>query len=115
LRPGLPTTAKIRTAEKKSVIAIPIQALAVRSRKVWTKRRKTGRNRARRLRWRHRRRLRLVIPRKDEIQGVFVIMAGRQYSAPWKRGFPGVTDIEITKGLQPGDDRGGQLQGLRTL
>ena len=33
LRPGLSTTAKIRTAEKKNVIAIPIQALAVRSRK----------------------------------------------------------------------------------
>src|SRR5499427_7614149 len=33
LRPGLPTTAKIRTAEKKNVVAIPIQALAIRSRK----------------------------------------------------------------------------------
>src|SRR5437879_12429403 len=33
LRPGLSTTAKIRTAEKKGVIAIPIQALAMRSRK----------------------------------------------------------------------------------
>src|ERR1700756_114388 len=33
LRPGLSTTAKIKTAEKKNVIAIPIQALAVRSRK----------------------------------------------------------------------------------
>src|ERR1700724_735789 len=33
LRPGLSTTAKIRTAEKKGVIAIPIQALAVRTRK----------------------------------------------------------------------------------
>src|SRR6201997_415944 len=33
LRPGLSTTAKIRTAERKGVIAIPIQALAVRTRK----------------------------------------------------------------------------------
>jgi HlyD family secretion protein len=33
LRPGLSTTAKIKTAEKKSVVAIPIQALAVRTRK----------------------------------------------------------------------------------
>src|SRR5258708_1376905 len=32
-RPGLSTTAKIKTAEKKNVIAIPIQALAVRTRK----------------------------------------------------------------------------------
>src|ERR1700737_2934275 len=33
LHPGLSTTAKIKTAEKKGVVAIPIQALAVRSRK----------------------------------------------------------------------------------
>src|SRR5208282_4979267 len=33
LRPGLSTTAKIKTAEKKNVLAIPIQALAVRTRK----------------------------------------------------------------------------------
>src|SRR5437773_1508999 len=33
LRPGLSTTAKIKTAEKKNVVAIPIQALAVRTRK----------------------------------------------------------------------------------
>src|SRR5713226_5994309 len=33
LRPGLSTTAKIRTAERKNVLAIPIQALAVRTRK----------------------------------------------------------------------------------
>src|SRR5450432_856713 len=33
LRPGLSTTAKIKTAERKNVVAIPIQALAVRSRK----------------------------------------------------------------------------------
>ena len=33
VRSGLSTTAKIKTAEKKDVVAIPIQALAVRSRK----------------------------------------------------------------------------------
>src|SRR5246500_5658302 len=33
LRPGLSTTAKIKTAQKKNVLAIPIQALAVRTRK----------------------------------------------------------------------------------
>src|SRR6202007_2520077 len=33
LRPGLSTTAKIKTAEKKNVLAVPIQALAVRTRK----------------------------------------------------------------------------------
>jgi len=33
LRPGLSSTAKITTAQKKSVITIPIQALAVRTKK----------------------------------------------------------------------------------
>lgn len=33
LRPGLSATAKIKTAERKDVVAIPIQALAVRTRK----------------------------------------------------------------------------------
>src|SRR5215467_8838394 len=33
LRPGLSTTAKIKTTERKNVLAIPIQALAVRTRK----------------------------------------------------------------------------------
>src|SRR2546430_12454074 len=33
VRPGLSTTAKIKTAERKNVLAIPIQALAVRTRK----------------------------------------------------------------------------------
>ena len=33
VRPGLSTTAKIRTAERKNVLAVPIQALAVRTRK----------------------------------------------------------------------------------
>src|SRR5690349_21190359 len=33
LRPGLSTTAKIKTAERKNVVAIPFQALAMRTRK----------------------------------------------------------------------------------
>ena len=33
LRPGLSTTAKIKTASRQNVLAIPIQALAVRTRK----------------------------------------------------------------------------------
>src|SRR6201987_1203329 len=33
VRPGLSTTAKIKTAEKKNVLAVPIQAIAVRTRK----------------------------------------------------------------------------------
>src|SRR5260221_3955252 len=42
LRPGLSTTAKIKTAERKGVVAIPIQALAVRTRKDFDEAKKTA-------------------------------------------------------------------------
>ena len=39
LRPGLSSTAKITTAQKKNVVTIPIQALAMRTaKKIWKKR-----------------------------------------------------------------------------
>src|SRR6266446_94209 len=75
LRPGLSTTAKIKTAEKKSVIAIPIQALAVRTRKD------------------------LDDAKKNPSGSI-----------------SGITDIEITDGLQPGDEIVvGSYKALRTL
>src|SRR6201991_2261672 len=75
LRPGLSTTAKIKTAERKNVIAIPIQALAVRTRKDLqeaAKNAKKGGNSS----------VALAAPppapagtdpKKDEVQGVFVV------------------------------------------
>src|SRR5262249_48757950 len=79
LRPGLSTTAKIRTAEKKGVVAIPIQALAVRSRKdleeaaKHQKDQKGGSS------------VSLAAPppstpgdpKKDEVQGVFVVSGNK--------------------------------------
>jgi HlyD family secretion protein len=117
LRPGLSATAKIKTAEKKNVLAIPIQALAVRTRKDlddFAKNRKrdssvtlaaplpppsTGSD-----------------PKKDEVQGVFVINGKKAFFRPVETGIAGVTDIEITKGLQPGDEIvTGSYKALRTL
>jgi HlyD family secretion protein len=115
LRPGLSTTAKIRTAEKKNVIAIPIQALAVRSRKdieEAAKENKGGGN------------ITLaapaprdaVDPKKDEIQGVFVVNGKKAIFRPVETGISGVTDIEVSKGLQPGDEIVvGSYKALRTL
>lgn len=118
LRPGLSTTAKIRTAEKKSVVAIPIQALAVRSRKDLeeaaksSKDQKGGSGSA------------LAAPapaaptdpKKDEVQGVFVVNGKKAEFRQVDTGISGVTDIEITKGLQPGDEIVvGSYKALRTL
>jgi HlyD family secretion protein len=115
LRPGLSTTAKIKTAERKSVIAIPIQALAVRSRKDLeeaAKNAKMGGN------------VTLAAPppaaqgdpKKDEVQGIFVVNGKKAVFRPVETGISGVTDIEITKGLQEGDEIVvGSYKALRTL
>ena len=117
LRPGLSTTAKIKTAEKKNVVAIPIQALAVRTRKDLeqaakdaTKKGSSG--------------VTLAAPpppapgdpKKEEVQGVFVVNGKKAVFRPVETGISGVTDIEITKGLQPGDEIVvGSYKALRTL
>src|SRR5246500_5380178 len=115
LRPGLSTTAKIKTAEKKGVVAIPIQALAVRSKKDLDEAAKSGKKDSN---------VTLAAPapvttgdpKKDEIQGVFVINGKKASFRPVETGISGVTDIEITKGLQPGDEIViGSYKALRTL
>ena len=118
LRPGLSTTAKIKTAEKKNVIAIPIQALAVRTRKDLdeaAKSAKKGGNSS----------VTLAAPppvaasgdpKKDEVQGVFVVHGKQAVFKPVDTGIAGVTDIEVTKGLQAGDEIVvGSYKALRTL
>ena len=117
LRPGLSTTAKIKTAEKKNVVAIPIQALAVRTRKDLeeaAKNAKKGGSSS----------VTLAAPpppaptdpKKDEVQGVFVIHGKEAIFRPVETGIAGVTDIEVTKGLQAGDEIViGSYKALRTL
>jgi len=117
LRPGLSTTAKIKTAERKDVVAIPIQALAVRSRKDLDEAAKAAKGGSKGS-------VTLAAPpttapgdpKKDEIQGVFVINGKKAIFRPVETGISGVTDIEITKGLQSGDEIVvGSYKALRTL
>ena len=117
LRPGLSTTAKIKTAEKKNVLAIPIQALAVRTRKDLDEASKSAKNGTGSS-------VTLAAPpppapgdpKKDEIQGVFVVNGKKAVFRPVETGITGVTDIEVTKGLQPGDEIVvGSYKALRTL
>jgi HlyD family secretion protein len=114
LRPGLSTTAKIKTAEKKNVLAIPIQALAVRTRKDIDEAKKNGTGSG----------VTLAAPpptasgdpKKEEIQGVFVVNGKKAAFRPVETGITGVTDIEVTKGLQQGDEIvTGSYKALRTL
>jgi HlyD family secretion protein len=117
LRPGLSTTAKIKTAEKKNVVAIPIQALAVRSRKDIEDAKKNSKGGSSGS-------VTLAAPppsapndpKKDEIQGVFVVSGKKAVFKAVKTGISGVTDIEVTDGLQAGDEIVvGSYKALRTL
>jgi HlyD family secretion protein len=117
LRPGLSATAKIKTAERKDVVAIPIQALAVRTRKDLEEAAKSAKNQGGSS-------VTLAAalpaapgdPKKDEVQGVFVVNARKAVFRPVETGIAGVTDIEVTKGLQPGDEIVvGSYKALRTL
>jgi HlyD family secretion protein len=117
LRPGLSTTAKIKTAEKKNVLAIPIQALAVRTRKDLEEAAKNAKKDGNSS-------VTLAAPpppvpgdpKEKEVQGVFVVNGKKAVFRPVETGISGVTDIEITKGLQQGDEIVvGSYKALRTL
>jgi HlyD family secretion protein len=117
LRPGLSTTAKIKTAEKKNVVAIPIQALAVRTRKDLEEAAKSAKKDGNSS-------VTLAAPpppapgdpKKEEVQGVFVVNGKKAVFRPVETGISGVTDIEVTKGLQAGDEIVvGSYKALRTL
>jgi HlyD family secretion protein len=115
LRPGLSTTAKIKTAERNGVVAIPIQALAVRSRKDLEEAAKNAKKDGN---------VTLAAPpppaagdpKKDEVQGVFLVNGKKAVFRPVETGISGVTEIEVTKGLLPGDEIViGSYKALRTL
>jgi HlyD family secretion protein len=112
LRPGLSVTAKIQTAQKKDVLSIPIQALAVRSKKDLEAKQDTGGS------------VTLAASNSDatnssakaDIQGVFVVRGNKVQFIPVQTGISGVTDIEVTNGLQLGDQIViGSYKALRSL
>jgi HlyD family secretion protein len=91
LRPGLSTTAKIETARKDDVVAIPIQALAMRAPTGPGGKMTTAPG-----------------PADKQIQGVFVVENEkgklRAHFVPVTTGITGTTDIEVTGGVKPGDE-----------
>ena len=124
LRPGLSSTAKITTAQKKNVMTVPIQALAERTKKDLDEAAKeNGQNSVTLAAGR-------PVPgaaadgsassstleKNPEIQGVFVVRDKRAQFVPVTTGITGVTDIEVLNGLQEGDQIiTGSYKALRTL
>jgi HlyD family secretion protein len=101
LRPGLSCTAKITTAKKDDIIAVPIQALTMRDPKHLndtttpagsssTVSAATNSSQA-----------------NPDVQGVFVVSKvkgkDRVHFVPVTTGITGATDIEVTSGLKTGD------------
>jgi len=113
LRPGLSSTAKITTATRSSVISIPIQALTVRTQAdLVPKDAGKGKNNVEAATSAPAEAAKL----KEEVQGVFAIRNKKAVFVPVDTGISGTTDIEVTKGLQEGDEViTGSYKVLRTL
>ncbi len=109
LHPGLSATARITTAKKSGVLAIPIQALTIRTRTELVPEDKGKKNS-----------VQAAAPSggdpKEELQGVFVLRNKDAVFVPVATGISGTTDIEVTSGLKEGDEIvTGSYKVLRTL
>ncbi len=114
LRPGLSTTAKITTATRSNALAVPIQALTMRTKQqIDAQNNPPGSVHA-------------AAPtstesaskskKDDEIQGVFVIRNHKAMFVPVTTGITGTTDVEVVDGLKEGDEViTGSYKVLRTL
>ena len=115
IRPGLSCTAKIVTATRHDVLNIPIQALTVRqkgdledaARSAKDKQKDGGQAPID---------LAAQKVRKEEITGVFVIVNQKAEFRKVETGITGSTDIEVLKGLEPGEQIAiGSYQAIRTM
>lgn len=116
LRPGLTVTAKIETAQRANVLAIPIQALVVRTRGQLKQDEAAAA--------RHGIEAVALAATKtpaggqdsDQVQGVFAVRNRRAVFVPVQTGIMGLTNIEVTKGLKEGEQIVvGSYQTLRNL
>jgi HlyD family secretion protein len=114
LRPGLSTTAKITTATRNNALALPIQALTLRSKEQIEQQNNAPGS------------VHAAAPvaketaskgkKADDVQGVFVIRNKKAIFVPVATGITGTTDIEVLDGLKEGDEViTGSYKVLRTL
>jgi HlyD family secretion protein len=114
LRPGLSTTAKITTASRNNALALPIQALTLRSKEQIEQQNNAPGS------------VHAAAPaaadaaakakKGDDVQGVFVIRNKKAIFVPVTTGITGTTDMEVLDGLKEGDEViTGSYKVLRTL
>lgn len=106
LRPGFSTTAKITTASKSNVLAIPIQALTVRTQgeiddqRAAAARGKKGSSAAQQFSSAQ------EAKNKKDVQGVFIVdkVTKKVDFKPVETGIQGSTDLEVPNGLSEGQE-----------
>ncbi|HVR75816.1 MAG TPA: efflux RND transporter periplasmic adaptor subunit [Planctomycetota bacterium] len=117
LRPGMSCEADVTTAVKKDVLVIPIQALTMREVEVDSEGQHVPAPPDRKPDFAREATADSDRSRRKELQGVF--MKGKDLTAlfrPVKTGILGEMDIEVLKGLEPGEEViVGPLKALRTL
>jgi HlyD family secretion protein len=113
MRPGLSCTAKITTATRHDAITIPLQALTIRQKGDLEKVKPGGSGTVQAAA--------TVDPKKEkekkeELQGVFIVKAGKAAFQKVETGITGATDIEVLNGLQPGQEIiTGSYKTIRTI
>jgi HlyD family secretion protein len=123
LRPGLSSTAKIATAQKKNVLTAPVQAIAERTQKDLDEAARESGKASVTLAASRPTEVSAggsdsssPLEKNPEVQGVFVVRNKRAVFVPVTTGIIGVTDVEIVSGLQEGDEIiTGSYKTLRTL
>jgi HlyD family secretion protein len=102
LRPGLSTTAKVTTAMRTNALALPIQALTLRTKDQYEQQNNAPGS------------VHAAAPvapdaaskskKGDDVQGVFVIRNKKAIFVPVTTGVTGTTDVEVIDGLKEGDE-----------
>jgi HlyD family secretion protein len=110
VRPGLSCTAKITTATRSRVLAIPIQALTMRQKGQLVQNKPGQKNGSDQMD--------PVAQKaaKEELQGVFVVNGGKAQFRKVETGITGSTEIEVLSGLKEGDQIvTGSYEVIRTI
>ena len=114
LRPGLSTTAKITTATRNNALAVPIQALTIRTKaQMEAQNNPPGSVHAAAPATQE---VASKTKKEDDLQGVFVIRSKKALFVPVTTGITGSSDIEVLDGLKEGDEViTGSYKVLRSL
>jgi HlyD family secretion protein len=117
IRPGLSCTAKITTATREDAVKIPIQALTVRQKgDVEEAENKDKKENKDGTKDNNPIDIAKQQQRREELTGVFVVKDGVANFRTVETGITGATDIEIIKGLEPGEViMVGPYQSIRNL